>query len=96
MKTVLNIRNHHIEACGDPPKIDQSEILYLGYFENEYREQMIFIKDKDGKCWFWSGDYEWSSGPRKINKNNLHKFSFSKSEALWLATCLLASDGVDP
>lgn len=43
----LKIPNHHAPACGDPPIIsgDDPEV-YIGYFENSYREQWIFTYDR--------------------------------------------------
>ena len=36
---ILRVNNHHTDACGAPPAIDDSEPnRYLGYFENEQGE----------------------------------------------------------
>ena len=37
---IFRVTNHHTDACGAPPAIDDSEPnRYLGYFENEHGEQ---------------------------------------------------------
>jgi hypothetical protein len=44
---ILRVNNHHTDACGAPPAIDDSEPnRYLGYFENEHGEQAIFVYDR--------------------------------------------------
>ena len=45
---IFLVRNHHAAASGTPPLIDDvSTSRYLGYFENEYGEQAIFIYERD-------------------------------------------------
>jgi hypothetical protein len=43
---IFRVTNHHTDACGAPPAVDDSEPnRYLGYFENEHGEQAIFVYD---------------------------------------------------
>jgi hypothetical protein len=43
-QAIFRVTNHHADACGAPPAIDDSEPNhYLGYFENEHGEQAIFV-----------------------------------------------------
>ena len=40
---LLQIRNHHSLACGDPPIINGDDPkVYVGYFENALGEQWVF------------------------------------------------------
>ena len=40
---LLQIRNHHSLACGDPPIVNGDDPnVYLGYFENAFGEQWVF------------------------------------------------------
>ena len=46
-QAIFRVTNHHADACGAPPAIDDSEPNhYLGYFENEHGEQAIFVYDR--------------------------------------------------
>ena len=40
---ILQISNHHAAGCGTPPRIEERPGQYLGYFENGYGEQMVFV-----------------------------------------------------
>ena len=45
---VFQVRNHHSAACGTPPHMDDLRPnQYLGYFENQYGEQAVFVYDRD-------------------------------------------------
>jgi len=46
-QAIFRVMNHHSDACGTPPAIDDSvPDRYLGYFENEHGEQAIFVYDR--------------------------------------------------
>jgi hypothetical protein len=54
---ILQIANHHALACGTPPRIEEQRGQYLGYFENEFGEQMIFVFDRSsGTGRLYAGD----------------------------------------
>jgi hypothetical protein len=45
---LFSVRNHHLAECGIPPRIDDRGAgRYLGYFENQYGEQAVFVYDRD-------------------------------------------------
>ena len=45
---LFQVRNHHWAACGRPPYIDDLRLnQYLGYFENQYGEQAVYVYDRD-------------------------------------------------
>ena len=59
---ILQISNHHAAACGTPPRIEERSGQYLGYFENRYGEQMIFVFDRgNGTGWLYAGDAGWET-----------------------------------
>jgi hypothetical protein len=57
------VRNHHSAECGVPPHIDdRSPSQYLGYFENPYGEQALFVYDRDSRQAVVSvGDAGWET-----------------------------------
>ena len=45
---LFQVRNHHSATSGQSPHIDDLRPnQYLGYFENEHREQVVFVYDRD-------------------------------------------------
>ncbi len=47
---LFQVRNHHSAACGTPPHIDDLHPnQYLGYFENQYGEQAVFVYGRNSK-----------------------------------------------
>ena len=55
---IFSVANHHPDGCGQPPWIDDAApTRYLGYFENQHREQAIFVYDRvTGKGTLHMGD----------------------------------------
>ena len=55
---LFQVRNHHSASCGPSPHIDDlGSNHYLGYFENQYGEQAVFIYDYDAnKAVLYLGD----------------------------------------
>ncbi len=43
---LLEIDNCHVADCGPPPSVDARD-KYVGYFENPYGEQWVFIGDPE-------------------------------------------------
>lgn len=45
---ILTVTNNHTVACGAPPALgDIHEHRYVSYFENQYREQWVFVVDHE-------------------------------------------------
>jgi hypothetical protein len=60
MSELFRVNNHHIEAAGQPPNIDENDGNYHGYFENEYGEQALFVYDRESKIGtLYMGDAGW-------------------------------------
>jgi hypothetical protein len=59
---LFQVTNHHGEACGVPPQIDEQTFpgVYRSYFENQNGEQAIFLYDyKQEHGTLYLGDAGW-------------------------------------
>src|SRR5260221_3217111 len=81
---LFQVRNHHTAACGAPPHIDDlSPNQYLGYFENQYGEQAVFVYDRDSsQAVLYLGDAGWET-PHAVIDGALPELVLSKTEPLW-------------
>ena len=88
---LLKIRNHHSASCGDPPIIEcDADSFYIGYFENPFGEQWIFIKDRNtGEATLRGGDVGWNTVMQVID-GRVADLILGKAEQLWLQACWLA------
>lgn len=83
---MLVVRNRHIEMCGRPPKLDTDGHTHTFYFENEYKEQIIFQFNWDKlRGSLWHGDWGWK--PHEVVNGYVPGFIFNGNEAMWLAVC---------
>jgi len=88
---ILQIRNHHVASCGTPPRIEERPHQYLGYFENEYGEQMIFLFDQDnGTGMLYAGDAGWET-PYEVVDGVAINLVMNREELLWLQACWKAA-----
>ena len=84
---ILQIANHHTPACGTPPRIEEQPGQYLGYFENEYGEQMIFVFDRSsGTGRLYAGDAGWET-PYEVVNGVAQELIMGSEESLWLRAC---------
>lgn len=84
---ILQIRNHHTAVCGTPPRIEERPGQYLGYFENEYGEQMIFVFDRHSKTGrLYAGDAGWET-PYEVVDGIVPGLILSSTERQWLRAC---------
>jgi hypothetical protein len=60
---LMHLTNHHASAA---PPIEQRPGRYVGYFENRFGEQLVFVHD-DGEpdSTVFLGDVEWE--PRRVS-----------------------------
>jgi len=90
---LLQIHNHHGPRSGTPPQIEERPGQYLGYFENEYNEQMIFVFDRDsGTGWLYAGDVGWET-PHQVVDGRVEELVLDTAEELWLRACWSAAIG---
>jgi hypothetical protein len=86
------VTNHHTDACGAPPAIDDSEPnCYLGYFESEHGEQAIFVYDRTRRAGtLLLGDTGWER-PHAVVEGKVPGVVLGATEQAWLAACWLAA-----
>jgi hypothetical protein len=87
---LLQIDNVHASACGPPPSVDATG-NYLGYFENCYGEQWVFIGDrKTGKAIVRGGDCGWEREYKLSLKRPCPDTILNEPEKMWIITCFMA------
>jgi hypothetical protein len=92
---IFRVTNHHTDACGTPPAIDDSvPDRYLRYFENEHGEQAIFIYDRARRSGTLSlGDAGWEHSHAVVEGAvaGLALGALGAVERAWLAACWKAA-----
>ena len=92
---ILQISNHHTASCGTPPRIEERAGQYLGYFENEYGEQMIFVFDwRSGTGRLYAGDAGWET-PYEVVDGVAKELILTPEERLCLWACWEAATAGD-
>ena len=89
---LFQVRNHHSAECGTPPHIDdRSPSQYLGYFENQYGEQAVFVYDRDSsQAVLHLGDAGWET-PHMVIDGGVPDLVLSETELQWLHACWQAA-----
>ncbi len=83
---ILQITNHHVPR-GTSPRIEERPGQYLGYFENEYSEQMIFVFDRgSGTGRLYAGDAGWETVYEVVD-GVVRELILTSEEGLWLRAC---------
>jgi hypothetical protein len=90
--SLFQVRNHHSAECGIPPHIDdRSPSQYLGYFENQYGEQAVFVCDRDSnQAVLYLGDAGWQT-PHAVIDGAVPDLVLSETERLWVHACWQAA-----
>jgi hypothetical protein len=92
---ILQISNHHAASCGTPPWIEERPGQYLGYFENQYGEQMIFVFDRRSETGrLYAGDAGWET-PYEVVDGTVTELVLGLEEGLWLRACWKAATAGD-
>ena len=93
---IFQATNNHGVSSGIPPYIDtRGKGKYYGYFENESREQFIFIYDYQlHKATLWVGDNGWDE-PLILTDGQAPNVILSSTEQLWLQACWTAATAVE-
>ena len=88
---LLEIDNAHGAECGAPPLLDATD-KYLGYFENTYGEQWVFIGDrKTGEAVVRGGDVDWATEYKvSVKKPCPAGLVLNEPEKHWIITCFMA------
>ena len=90
---LFQVTNHHGEACGVPPQIDEQTFsgVYRGYFENQNGEQAVFLYDYEQERGTLSmGDAGWEH-PHDVVDGKVPGLMLNHPEQLWLSACWEAS-----
>jgi hypothetical protein len=89
---LFQVRNHHSVSCGSPPHIDDLRPSdYLGYFENQYGEQAVFVYDHDsGRAVLYLGDAGWETAHTVVD-GVVPNLILSETERLWVRACRQAA-----
>jgi len=92
---LFTVSNRHTAACGEPPAVDgDAPGTYVGYFANEYGEQAIYTYDYEtGAATLRMGDAGWHDA-RRVARGQAEGLLLTKTEALWLRSCWLATGGL--
>jgi hypothetical protein len=92
---ILQISNHHTASCGTPSRIEERAGQYLGYFENGYGEQMIFVFDRhNGTGQLYAADAGWET-PYEVVDGVAKELILTPEERLWLQVCWEAATAGD-
>lgn len=91
-KPFFMMNNNHSSSCGTPPVFSNNETnKYYGYFENEHREQWIFIYDrKTGIAELRGGDVGWETA-YQVKDGNAAEIILNAEEKKWLCACWKAA-----
>ncbi len=91
---LLKIRNNHAASCGDPPIITMDDSnIYIGYFQNLYGEQWVFIYDRSTmQAELRGGDVGWNRSHDVIN-GIAPSLTLNRDESDWLDACWRAATG---
>jgi hypothetical protein len=90
---LFQVINHHGEACGIPPQIDEQTFpdVYRSYFENQNGEQAIFLYDyEQERGTLYLGDEGWEH-PYDVVDGKVPELILNHPEQLWLSACGEAS-----
>ena len=90
---LFQVTNHHGEACGVPPQIDEQTFpgVYHGYFENQNGEQAVFVYDyEQERGTLYLGDAGWEH-PYDVEDGKIAGLLLNRLEQLWLSACWEAS-----
>ena len=90
--SLFQVRNHHSASCGTPPHIDdRSPSRYLGYFENQYGEQAVFVYDRNSdSASVYLGDAGWQT-PHAVIDGAVPDLVLFETERLWVRACWQAA-----
>jgi hypothetical protein len=91
-QVIFEAVNHHPPSASIPPHfITNVPGRYYGYFENEHKEQFLFVYDRETKSGaLWLGDNNWET-PTKVIKGDVPELTLSRTERMWLLACWLAA-----
>ena len=86
--SLFQVRNRHSAGSGTPPHIDDLHPnRYLGYFENAYGEQALFVYHRDSRqAMLYLGDAGWET-PHAVIDGAVPDLVLSETERQWQRAC---------
>lgn len=93
-EVLLEVRNHHTSEAGTLPRIsDADPSLYIGYFENRYGEQAVFVFNRTTQSAILHlGDAGWETEYTVID-GVAPDLVLGEAELRWLRSCWQAATG---
>jgi hypothetical protein len=84
---VFKVSNHHPSGAEAAPEINgDTQKKYFGYYENESREQFIFVYDYETRsAKVWVGDADWEAFD--VEDGRAPQLVMGRFEAMWLYVC---------
>ncbi|MCC6615322.1 MAG: hypothetical protein IT320_17740 [Anaerolineae bacterium] len=95
-RLIFQAKNNFGKERGLPPKLDTSdESKYVAYFENENREQFIFVYEYPARTGLlWSNKISWER-PLPVVNGKASNARLGDSEKTWLTACWKAAIAVE-
>lgn len=104
-ETIRTVRNKHPGADEPAPDLDDDRYMYVGIYENKYREQMVFAINKEtDEVELYHGDAGWAQHTipleefreEPVEELVLNRpWTLNEAERKWLeAMCLTAKQRV--
>lgn len=86
----------------DDVALEPTRDRYVGFYENEHGEQLVFLRERDEEPKIYHGDFGWAplpaAWPERFKAPDVSlspwvsgELILNQGEALWLAACLEAS-----
>ncbi|MGH7820174.1 MAG: hypothetical protein ACREQ9_10395 [Candidatus Binatia bacterium] len=87
--SLLKIANQHTAECGTPPAVRNEPGKYVGYFENRFGEQWVFVGDLSMRsALLRGGDVGWDAAlPVDVESGAAAGLILNRPEQLWLKAC---------
>ncbi len=85
---LFEVSNHHSASSGKPPALDGDERgTYVGYFENELREQYVYVFDRaTARATLRAGDVGLGR-TFSVVEGEAIGLVLGEAEALWVRAC---------
>jgi hypothetical protein len=89
---LLRVSNRHAPAPA--PAVDERQGRYLGYFENKFGEQLVFVhEDGELDATVFHGDVDWE--PRRVRDASglpdVGDLALNEEERAFLTACWIAT-----
>ena len=81
---LITINQRHAPPCQPPPILDSDDGQYYACFENAFREQYIYVRDRaSGEARLYAGSNGWDS-PYPVKNGRVKGIALNLLEQIWL------------